>query len=82
MISRSYIRNNITTFSILLFIILFSIINVFKPSFIYNKDGSFRQFGLNSTKKTVIPIWLVTILLGIISYFFVLYYLTAPKLMY
>ena len=26
-----------------------------KPSFIYEKDGSFRQFGLGYKKKTVIP---------------------------
>ncbi len=50
-----------------------------KPSFIYENDGSFRQFGLGYKKKTVIPIWLITIILAILSYVFILYYLTIPK---
>ena len=47
-----------------------------KPAFIYNNDGSFRQFGLGNTNKTVIPIWVFTIVLAIVSYLAVLYYIT------
>lgn len=50
-----------------------------KPSFIYNDDGSFRRFGLGYKSKTVVPIWFVTILIAILSYLFVLYYITLPK---
>lgn len=77
--SRSYIRKNLTTMSIFLFIIIFIIIQIAKPSFIYNDDGSFRQFGIGYKKKTVVPIWFVTILVAILSYLFVLYYITLPK---
>tara|TARA_Y100000780_G_C13694333_1_gene420828 strand:+ start:5775 stop:5963 length:189 start_codon:yes stop_codon:yes gene_type:complete len=53
-----------------------------EPGLIYNSDGSLREFGLNSSKKTVIPVWLLAILLAIVSYFIVLYYLAMPKMLY
>ena len=76
---RLFIRQNITSVSIVLFVILFAVIQVVKPSIIYVKDGSLRQFGLASRKKTVLPIWLITIFLAILCYLFILYYLTFPK---
>lgn len=76
---RLFIRQNITSVSIVLFIVLFIVIQVVKPSIIYNNDGSLRQFGLASRKKTVLPIWLITIFLAILCYLFILYYLTLPK---
>ena len=76
---RLFIRQNITSVSIVLIVILFGIIQVTKPAIIYNKDGSLRQFGLASRKKTVLPIWLITIFLAILCYLFILYYLTLPK---
>ena len=77
--TRIFIRNNITAVSIILFIIIFCIVQVIKPNFIYNDDGSLKQFGLGVRQKTVIPIWLVTMILAIFSYLFVLYYLAIPK---
>lgn len=57
------------SFSILLFLLVLSIIHfVIQPSIIYNKDGSFKQFGIGYRNKTVVPIWLVCIILGIFSY--------------
>ena len=76
---RLFIRQNLTSVAIVLFVILFGIIQVTKPAIIYNKDGSLRQFGLASRKKTVLPIWLITIFLAILCYLFILYYLTLPK---
>ena len=49
--NRQYIRKNITTVSILLFIALFCIIQLAEPAFLYEKDGSLRQFGLGKMKK-------------------------------
>jgi len=77
-----YIRNNIVSVSIVIFIALYMLILYTKPGFIYNNDGSLRQFGLNSSRKTVIPAWLLALVLAIASYFFVLYYLTIPKFRY
>ena len=81
MFNRNYIRRNITSISIILFIISFTIVQLVKPGFLYNKDGSLRQFGLNSSKRTVIPIWLLSFILAIMSYLIVLYYLAIPKLL-
>lgn len=80
MLSRGIIRNNINLASISLYVIIFGAIVYLKPSFLYNVDGSLREFGLGSNKKTVLPVWLVSILTAIMSYFFVLYYLASPKL--
>jgi len=76
---RLFIRQNLTSVAIVLFVILFAVIQISKPAIIYNKDGSLRQFGLASRKKTVLPIWLITIFLAILCYLFILYYLTLPK---
>lgn len=78
--NNAFIRKHITTFTIILFLTLFGLLNYIQPGFLYNKDGSLRQFGLGHKRKTIIPIWLLSIILGILSYLFVLYYLTLPKL--
>ena len=82
MLSRGFIRININLVAIFIYIIFFGIIIYIKPSFLYNKDGSLREFGIGTNKKTVLPIGLITILIAIISYFFVLYYLAYPKIKY
>ena len=76
---KNIIKKNITSVSIILFVTIFSLIQYFQPSIIYNSDGSLRQFGIGYKKKTVIPNWLVALILAIFSYLFVLYYLAIPK---
>jgi hypothetical protein len=76
------IRQNVTIVSIILFLTIFGIIQMLKPTFLYNKDGSVREFGIGYKNKTILPIWLVSILLGILSYLFVLYFVTYPRLFY
>jgi hypothetical protein len=78
-INRSYIRENITLISIILFVIMFGFIIMMKPSFLYNKDGSIREFGIGYKNKTILPIWLMSLILGIISYLIVMFYLASPK---
>jgi len=41
---------------------------MYKPVLIYNTDGSLRQFGIGYRKKTVVPLWLVTLLLAILTF--------------
>tara|TARA_Y100000361_G_C11066444_1_gene293268 strand:+ start:592 stop:837 length:246 start_codon:yes stop_codon:yes gene_type:complete len=79
--NRNVIRRNITSFSIIIFIILYTIVLLFKPAFIFKKDGNLRNFGIGFRDKTVIPAWLLAIILAIVSYLFVLYYLALPKLL-
>lgn len=62
------IRKHKPTFAILLFIIFFSFFHYLKPGFAYDKQGAFRPFGLGYRHKTVVPIWIVAILLAIFSY--------------
>lgn len=72
--NKTYIREHATLFAILLFLIIFGFIQVMKPSFLYNADGSIREFGVGYKNKTIMPIWLVSIILGILCYIAVLAY--------
>jgi len=82
MLNRNYIRRNITTVAIVIFIAIYVVIVGIKPGFMYNKDGSLRQFGIGYNTRTVLPIWLIVIIISIVSYFSVLYYLAMPRLDY
>jgi hypothetical protein len=73
---NTFTKNNITLVSIVIFLVIFSIVQMIKPSFLYNKDSSLRQFGIGYKNKTILPLWLFSIILGILIYMFVLYYLT------
>ena len=77
--NRTYIRKNITSVSIVLFVVIFSLIQLAEPAFLFEKDGSLRRFGLGTQKKTIIPIWFLTFIIAIFSYLFVLYYISIPK---
>lgn len=72
---RTLILQYKTLFAIIIFLILFSSMHVVKPSFIYDTDGSFREFGVGYKHKTVVPAWIVSIMLGILSYLSILFYL-------
>ncbi len=76
----SFIRDNATLIAVTLFIIIFGSIQFAKPSFLYNEDGSVREFGIGYKNKTIFPVWLLSIVLGILSYLFVLYYLANPNI--
>lgn len=73
-ITRNYIKNKTLLFSTSLFILLFYLINHFKPMFLYKSDGSLRQFGIGYRNKTVFPIWILAIILAILCYLIVLTY--------
>ena len=79
---RRFIRNNLTSVAILVFFSMFAVVHLIKPSFLYNRDGTLRDFGLGYEKKTILPAWLITLVIAILSYLLVLYYLAAPKIMY
>jgi len=74
-----FIRKNINSFAIIIFLISFVLLNYLEPGFLYNNDGSLREFGLGQRRKTILPIWLLSIILGILSYLVVLYYISIPK---
>jgi hypothetical protein len=69
-----FIKKNQTLISIILFLIIFFIIQVDQPLFIYNINGSLKQFGVGYKNKTILPVWLLSIILGILCYVAVKYY--------
>jgi hypothetical protein len=79
-INKNYIREHITLISIILFVFMFGLIVMIKPAFLYNRDGSVREFGIGYKNKTILPIWLLSLILGIVSYLIVMFYLASPKL--
>ena len=77
---RIFIRKNVTLVAVVIFVAIFGIIQAMKPSFLYNHDGSIRQFGVGYKNKTIMPVCLFAIVLGILSYLFVLYYVAYPRI--
>ncbi len=76
---KTYIRENTTLFAIILFVIIFGTIQLMKPNCFYNKNGSLRDFGVGYRNKTILPVWLLSIILGILCYLAVLYYISNVK---
>jgi hypothetical protein len=76
---KTYIRDNITLFAVILFIIIYGTIQVMKPKCFYNNNGSLRDFGVGYRNKTILPVWLLSIILGILCYLAVLYYTSNVK---
>ena len=78
--NRQNVRENAPIFAIVLFVVVFASIHAMKPMFLFNANGSIREFGVGSRNKTILPVWLLSIVLGIFSYLAVLYYVAHPKL--
>ena len=74
-LNKSFVRVHKVSVAVCVFMVLFSIIHIIKPALLYTSDGGFRQFGVGYKQKTVVPIWIVAILLAIFSYLGVFYYL-------
>ena len=72
---KSFIRKNNISTSIIIFLILFIIFINLKPNFLFNRKGALRNFGIGKSDTTILPIWLLVIIIAILSYLFVLYYL-------
>lgn len=61
---------------IVVYIVLYSVIVYFKPEIIFNNiSDCLRPFGVGYKNTTILPLWLISIILAIISYFIVLYVL-------
>lgn len=78
--NKLFIRKNLTLFAIILFIIIFFGTTYFKPLFLYKNDGSLRTFGVGYKQKTILPIWLYAILLGVACYLVVLFYVSYSNI--
>lgn len=72
---QKLIIQNIKSISLLIYVVIFTLLILNKPIFLFNGDGSVKEFGLNNINKTVLPLWLIIIGIAILSYMGVLYYL-------
>lgn len=77
---RQFVNNNAVFAAIIIFIVFYGTIQYMKPNLFYNVDGSIRDFGVGYRNKTIVPVWLLSIIIGILSYLIVLYYLAHPQL--
>ena len=68
------LKINKLSLSIAAFIIVYYLIQVSKPSFLYKKNGELRQFGIGYKEKTIFPAWLLSIILAILIYVCISYY--------
>jgi hypothetical protein len=71
---KKMFEKNVVMISIVFFVFTFYIINASKPSFLYGNDGSLRVFGVGYRNKTILPVWLFALVLGILCYISVRYY--------
>jgi len=74
-----WVRHNKVTVAIILYVALFVAINVIKPAFMYNPNGTLKEFGVGYRSKTIIPVWLISVFLAIIAYFSVMYYTSSVR---
>ncbi len=70
----NFIKNHSISSAIIIFIIIFVIFTLLKPSFLFTKNGTIRNFGLGKRNATILPIWLFVIIIAIFAYLFILYY--------
>lgn len=78
--NSKFAQKHILLASVVMFLSMYMVIVLLKPSFLYNHDGSLREFGVGFKRKTVVPVWLLSIILGIMSYYAMLYYSSWPRL--
>ena len=53
--------------SILVYLLTFIVIYIIKPRLMFTKNKKIRHFGTNNN-KTILPIWLVSAISGILAY--------------
>lgn len=79
---RKYAQRNTTLCAVIIYFVIFCFINYTKPALFYDNNGSIRKFGVGYQNKTIVPVWLMAIILSILSYMAILYYLAYPKMKY
>jgi heme/copper-type cytochrome/quinol oxidase subunit 2 len=79
---RQFVTININLVSIIVFLILFAIILLIKPSVMFDKNGNPREFGIGYKNKTILPLWLAVIILAIISYLAILCYINYKRFIF
>ena len=68
---REFLHENKILATFVLFLAMFCLTMIVKPGFVFNRDGSIKEFGLGYTNRTVLPIWILVIVFAIVSYFII-----------
>lgn len=79
---RQFVVTNINLVSIIVFLLLFAIILLTKPTIMFDKNGKPREFGIGYKNKTILPLWLTVIILAIISYLTILCYINFKRFVF
>jgi hypothetical protein len=74
---KNVIQRNVVSIAILLYICIYMLIMFLKPSFLFQNNGSLREFGIGYRNKTIIPVWFLAIFIATLSYFSVMYYVST-----
>ena len=53
--------------SIVVYLFTFALLYIIKPKLMFTKNNKIREFG-TSNNKTILPIWLVSAIVGILTY--------------
>ena len=69
------VKKNFLSVTIIIFLILFTLVQMIKPTIFYTHYGALRQFGVGYKQKTVVPVWMFSIILAILTYIGMLYYI-------
>jgi hypothetical protein len=69
---KTFLKKNLIGSTISIFLVIYLLFISFKPDFLFTKDGCIRHFGLGKRNSTIIPIWLLVIVLAIMSYMILL----------
>lgn len=63
--------------ALVLFVISYGIVYITRPAFLFTKPSDVpREFGIGYKNRTILPLWLFSIVLGLLCYFIALYYVT------
>jgi len=73
--NRKFLKQNKLLVIILLLITFVLLIHQIKPAFLYERNGAIRNFGIGIKSKTIIPLWLIVIVMAILIYVAVDFYL-------
>lgn len=68
-----YTKHDKLIIAILIFSTIYSLVQYIEPNFLYKPDGTLREFGVGYRKKTILPLWLFSFILGIFSYIIACY---------
>jgi len=77
--TKAQYRMRVLLFSAILYLVGVVIILFLKPNFMFQEDGSWKEFGIsNTTKYTWFPVWLFCIVWALVSYAIVKFTIDLP----